>query len=679
MPTSSFHRPALCTSAILAGVLILTAGSASATPFSITGNTTTAQTLGTASGQTGSVAAGAALTVSGSTVAVTISGSNATLNNLGTISQTGTGRAIRDNTGVTSLVVNNGSSTNATATIRTADADVIQMNVPAASVILNNYGVLTSLNASAGGAQAVDFSVMTGANTLNNFAGGVITASEADAVRPGANGVVNNAGKIGSTTTTGSSSDGIDGQANTGIVIANAATGLVDGGRHGITGGQADATTAFTMNISNAAGGIIRGNNGSGINIDGFNAKEVVTVKNAGTIVGNGVTGDGDGVDVDGVVNLTNTGVIRSTNAVSAPASGLAYSEAISVGGGTIVNAGTIEGLVAAGNTNAVGRGITLAGNDIAGSTTGAREGIYANATVTNQAGGLIRGASDSAIVGSGNASGYTITVNNNAGATILGGGTTNAAIRVLADNTVIDNAGIINGASSGKAIELGSGNNRVTISGGSAQVLGSINGGAGGVNTMTVNAGAGNTFSYSGALSNFNSVTIQSGAVTLSGISTYTGSTVIDSGASLTLQGANRIASGSALVLAGGLLQVVDASNGGQSFSSLSLLGNSTIVYTDTPVTFNGIGTIVAGATLTLTDLLGTGGTGIRFVGDVATSASFLQLMAALGSGAASYSFDGFYTNIAATAAVPEPGTIALFGAGLALLLTMRRRCTVM
>src|SRR5262249_7269973 len=86
---------------------------------------TTAQTLGSGSGQTGSAAATGTLSVSGGTVAVTISGNNATLNNLGTITQTGTGRAIRDNTGVSNLIVNNGSVSNATATIQAADADVI--------------------------------------------------------------------------------------------------------------------------------------------------------------------------------------------------------------------------------------------------------------------------------------------------------------------------------------------------------------------------------------------------------------------------------------------------------------------------------------------------------------------------------------------------------------------------
>jgi hypothetical protein len=170
------------------------------------------------------------------------------LTNLGTLEQTGTGRAIRDNTGVTGLTITNGSSTNSSALIRSADGDVIQMNKSPASVTLNNYGVMTSLNASAGGSQVVDFNaVLSGANTVNNFATGVMRASEADAVRPGVNGVVYNAGKIISTTTTGSSSDGVGAQNNSGVQIINDTGGLIEGGRHGITGGAVDATVNFTM------------------------------------------------------------------------------------------------------------------------------------------------------------------------------------------------------------------------------------------------------------------------------------------------------------------------------------------------------------------------------------------------------------------------------------------------
>jgi hypothetical protein len=175
---------------------------------------------------------------------------------------------------------------------------------------------------------------------------------------------------------------------------------------------------SFTTSVTNNAGGIIQGDNGSGINLDGFNAHQLATIVNAGTIVGNGVTGDGDGVDVDGLANITNSGIIRSRNAFSPAASGLAFSEGITVGGGNITNSGTIEGLVAAGNANAVGRGITLAGNDItSGSQAGTREAIYGNAVIVNLAGGLIRGQSDSAIVVEGPASGFTVSITNNAAA----------------------------------------------------------------------------------------------------------------------------------------------------------------------------------------------------------------------------------------------------------------------
>ena len=76
-------------------------------------------------------------------------------------------------------------------------------------------------------------------------------ASEADAVRPGVNGVVFNAGTIKSTTTTGSSSDGVDAQNNSGVQITNDTGGLIEGGRHGITGGAVDATVSFTMSVTN--------------------------------------------------------------------------------------------------------------------------------------------------------------------------------------------------------------------------------------------------------------------------------------------------------------------------------------------------------------------------------------------------------------------------------------------
>jgi hypothetical protein len=650
----------------------LGAATAAAANFTISGPSTTAQTLGTGSGQTGSITATGSLAVSGTTVAVTISGNNATLTNLGSLTQTGSGRAIRDNTGVTGLTINNGSLTNSTALMQTADADVIQMNKSPASVTLNNYGSMISLNASAGGSQAVDFAaIVSGANAINNFAGALMKATEADAVRPGVNGTVYNAGTMLSVTTTGSSSDGVDAQNNTGVQITNDSTGTIEGGRHGITGGALDNTVLFTTSVTNNLGGIIKGDNGSGINLDGFNAKQTATVVNHGTITGNGVTGDGDGIDVDGLITLTNTGLIKSINAFSATTP--AQSEGVTVGGGTIINSGTIEGDVAAGNTNAAGRGITLAGVD----TSGTPEPIYGNSVITNQNGGLIKGQTDSAIVVGGAASGFTVTISNEAGGIIQGGGATAAAIMTGSDNDTIFNAGAINGASSGKAIDMGAGNNRLVITGGAASILGDISGGVGGSNTMTLSPGAGNSFGYAGSISNFNSVEVTGGNVTLSGVSTYTGTTLV-SGGTLTLNGANRLSAASALSMNGGILALANPGGANaQTFASLSLSDNSTLDLALSSLSFNSLGTVGNGKTLTILDW--SAGTSpdytIRLLGDLSTNAAFLLLIGAttIDGLSATYQFDGTYTDIKP---VPLPGTYALLLSGLGVVgAAVRRR----
>jgi autotransporter-associated beta strand protein len=674
-------RAALAPRLLALACLPLSLGAAVAGPFAIAGAETAAQTLG--AGQAGSVAASGSLTVGGAVAAVTVSGSDATLDNLGTITQTGTGRAVRDNTGVRNLTINNGSAAQPGATLRTADGDVVQMNRSPASVVLNNYGRMTSSNASAGGNQVVDFNaIVSGANVVNNFATGVMTASEADAVRPGVNGAVDNRGIIRSTAVTGGGSDGIDAQSNTGVQVRNSGQGLIDGGRHGITGGPANAAAAFDIVVTNGAGATIRGSNGAGINIDGFNGRQTATIVNQGLIVGTGVTGDGDGIDIDGLARITNgsTGVIRSANAVNPPGSGPAFSEGLSIGGGTVTNAGRIEGLVAAGNANAVGRGITLAGNDIAtGALAGTREGLYGDATITNQAGGLIRGQSDSAIVAVGAASGFAVAIQNDAGATLLGGGTANAAVKTGLDNDTLRNAGLIDGSSSGRAIDLGGGDNTLRIVGGQASVLGGIDGGVGGLNRMFLDPGAGGRFAYGGVISNFSAVVVESGEAVLSGASTYAGTTELRGG-TLVLDGPGRLSSAGSLVLGGGALMLRGAAGlEGQRFARFSLLEDALIDLGASAMTFDALGAIAPGKTLTVLGWVDGGALdqALRFLGDLSADAGFLALVGQtqIDGARAAFRFDGTWTGIVRAAEVPEPGTLALLLPALAALAALRRR----
>ena len=244
-------------------------------PNPIAGTVTAAQTLPSGAGVVSSTGD---LEVSGSSVAITVTGTSS-IQNDGVINQTGTGRAIRDNTGGLTLTVTN----SAGALLQAADADAIQMNKSNSSISFDNYGSVISLNASAGGSQAIDWNaITTGSNTLHNYATGFIEAFEADAVRPGVNGSVINEGTIKAVTTTGSSSDGVDGQTNNGLVINNNGNGVIEGGRHGITAGAADDTVSFTLSVTNQLNATIQGDDGAGMNIDGFNANEVVTIQNDG-------------------------------------------------------------------------------------------------------------------------------------------------------------------------------------------------------------------------------------------------------------------------------------------------------------------------------------------------------------------------------------------------------------
>jgi len=681
----------------------LSAASLKAATFVISSNSTTAQTLGSGSGQTGTVNSGVSLTVSGSTVAVTVTGNNASITNNGTISQTGTGRAIDLNTASVSMAITN----NAGALIQSADADTVRANKASDNVTVDNYGSIISFNASAGGAQAFDLNAITsGTNTITNYSTGLIKATAADAVRPGVNGVIINHGSILAVPivdaavtayNAATSSDGIDAQTNTGVQVTNNNGGTISG-RHGITGGAStDTVNSFTITVTNNLGGTITGVNGSGINIDNFSAAAAsssATVTNYGTITGNYDSahydvGDGDGVDVDGITTLYNHGIIRGLSANGVGSDSLTnHPEGVSIGGGTIINysgaeitGGALDG------TGIEGHGI-LVDNSSNGNA-------FAATSITNS--GLIRGTTGYAIQ---MVSTFNNTITNNTDGVIRGAGdaqTVGAAIQTGNGNDTLSNAGTITGEN-GKAIDLQGGDDMLTVTGGT--ISGDIDGGTG-TNTATFNPGTGNTFSYAGAISNFSSVDISSGNVILSGASTYSGNTTVSGTLSVTNVTGSATGSGDVIVNATGTLNgtgdiagnVSIASGGtlapGLSPGTLTIDGNLSLVdgshiafdlgSTSDLLNIGGALNYSGGGTA-LFDILNNGLTsGADYTLMNYSSVSGLTL-SNLAFGSTPAGFAGQFT-IGANSltlhvdAVPEPSRAMLGGVGIAIMALRRRR----
>ncbi len=700
--------------------------------FNVPGGTTNTAKQSLGNGQTGTVQSTGTLTfTSGTVIAIAGSSTSAanqiTVTNSGLISAgtgTGGGRVIRDQSGGSNTLVTN----NAGGLIQGAGNDAIAINAngsatTSASVIdIENYGTIQTVDGggtgsattpTAAGNQAINFKVTTGSNLVANHSTGVIWSTAADGVRPGLNGVVHNDGLIFSNAYQGSSSDGIDAQTNTGVVIINgfttttvggsiatyqgAITGyvgnqsdvagktqsMIEGGRHGITGGNTgtgsttpvyvdtlNPTTPgiYAMSVTNNQGAIIQGDNGSGINIDGFGyingsgksvTNELVTISNAGTITGNGVTGDGDGVDVDGAVILNNTGTIISKNSTE-------FSEGVTVGGGTIVNGvgATIKGTTSNGSTG-VGRGITISGVDkgaddseipiqSAYAYTDPSTGTLVSPNITNS--GLIKGDSESGIAVLGTTSGaLTVTITNTSTGTIEGNNTGVSERSVIAtgpaagqsdgqslnsgaielddtsDSYVINNSGTIQqDGASGVAVAMHGVSNTLNITGGSAQILGNIDGGSAKA-TVNINTGSGKAFNFKGTMSNVSNVAITANSTFVAGgtqpapgnaASVANGDTTLDttnftpgntllsvSGNLVFALGAGDANSGSKIVVTGGVANTV-AFSGNNKVSINDLVGVN-LTLNQEYVLIDGDNTTYTGLQLGATTSLGTQITG--------------------------------------------------------------------
>jgi hypothetical protein len=282
--------------------------------------------------------------------------------------------------------------------------------------ITNSGTILSAGSLTAGGAtgadsgQAIDFADVnanSGQVVITNLAGGLIEATDNDAIRPGNNGIVINYGTIiGGQVFTAADEANPDQQGSNAAISATydelitvTNYGLIEGSKSGVYGERDPATETLSSDgapgapalssdiiVNNEAGGVIIGQDGKGVGADYGN------IYNAGTIIGADnaslLRGDGDGIDVNFTVYVTNAsgGLIEALGSEGSDDNGRTnVADGLAIGGGTVYNAGTI---ISANN------GVTV-NND--GNPDGSRSG-NADLVLTNAASGVIDGENGYAI-----------------------------------------------------------------------------------------------------------------------------------------------------------------------------------------------------------------------------------------------------------------------------------------
>lgn len=499
----------------LAAVLLITAGTAHGKTVQIDTATTASQTLG--GSDTLTISAPGSITNSGKAVSLKdkTSGAGVVIDNSGKIVSTG-GRAIDSSGDVTQARNYQIYNRSGGQILGANDALRIDSNFVSGSLLIDNSGVIRSTTG-----QGLDLDALRSdevKTTLINRAGGLIRGDASDGMKTGANATITNYGEIstGDSHNADQKFDGIDIDSARGVSVTN--YGVISGGRHGIT-------TDLGATLINY--GQITGRNGSGFGSDGDG-----TVINHGTLTGaySGLqaNGDGDGVDIDKIAHIENYGTIQGVGAGGVDKGGFANgSEGIALGGGYILNA-----------SNA-----------------------------------LISGANSAILVDDGSAgSGLADTTLENYG-TIQGlDGFGVKFVGEFADNVI--NGGTLSG-SNGLALDLGGGNDSLTLRNGS-RFVGVVDGGSG-YDRVVMDDAAGGSF---GASRNFEWLDVRQGAWTLTGSGDFSDGGAVRNGATLINQGG---IAGSLSVDAGGVYA------GGGSVGNLNVngtlrtdtgLGRATIVH---------------------------------------------------------------------------------------------------
>lgn len=308
-----------------------------------------------------------------------------------------------------------------------------------AKIEFNNAGLIE------GAGRVIHASDFAGTSfVLNNLADGVIRGTDTgEATLRGNITTVNNAGWIGG------GRDGFNARSSD-VTFNNLAGGHIEGARHAVTGDGA-------VRVTNAAGGVMIGLNGSAVNIDnGGSEEEKVFITNHGTMEGRSAElADGDAIDVDGLVQVLNYGRIAGLGAEGYHDNEPNVSEGIAVGGGSIVNNANAE-------IYGYGRAIQVdnSGNAAAfGSTTIVNDGLIKGdghgpegVSAEDAARFDLRGNEAINLVGD-----YEDFVGNNASGRIVGGVSMGGA------RDTLNNSGSII-ATGGSAIDMGAGNDQLNL-----------------------------------------------------------------------------------------------------------------------------------------------------------------------------------------------------------------------
>ncbi len=533
--------------------------------------------------------------VGGGQLGVHMSGVGSTLNNLGSITNSGTanaiGAAVYAQATSGTITINNGSAsdTGAGSTIRGYNAGIRHDLSTGGLLVVNNYGLVL-------GDQYNGIENSTGALTVNNFAGGFITTGgNGNGIVSGSAGAVSitNAGTIGRNIAGDVTVSGYGVYANGVLTLANQTGGQIFGTtggvqvnaagstitnagaiRSGLTGGSVITSTAANMTLTNQAGGslfgyygvttiggtidntgLIRGfndaillngataltNNAGGLIVGQGNEGVFVnatgsTISNAGLIV-NALNGIGANYSVA----ITNSGVIASGSATDAATTAAHISRltgtAIALGaGGSVTNqsGGQILGGAGIAFNNAVSGTLTNAG--LIDGSTGYGVTMTGAGTITNQSGGSIAGLSGAILLSGAGANTVSLSAGSTSGR-IVSTSTGARTVTVAGDLTGDYSAGSATGvdtvtlASTGAMTGAFLGGGADSFTWQGGSFSGSIDGGSGTDGVITA-LGAGSGALDLDYLTNFETFIQQSGTVTLTGTGNFSGGALLTGGA---------------------------------------------------------------------------------------------------------------------------------------------------